>query len=129
MTTQTHNNSPRSDHSDVIGAASSHYAPGDTMAARLPDVVRTLRNGGVVRVVATYGGAFCGMAFLNKEADAIHPPCWPAMAREIVQVFESLVIKRSPIKGGTYHEMRGTFKWDLSRDTLTHEHTVVHHGL
>lgn len=128
MTTQTHNNSPLTDHSGVIDAASTHRPTGDTMAARLPEVGRALRTEGIVRVVATYGGAFCAMAFLTKEADAIQPPCSPAMAGEIVQVFESLVIKRTPPKG-TYHEMHGIFEWDLSRDTLTHEYTVIHHGL
>jgi hypothetical protein len=128
MTTQTHNDSPRTNESGAIDAASTHRSTEDTMAARLPEVVRVLRNGGVVRVVATYGGAFCAMAFLNKEADAIQPPCSPAMAGEIVQVFESLVTKRSLPKG-TYQEMRGMFEWDLSRDILTHKHTVIHHGL
>jgi hypothetical protein len=128
MNTQTHNNSSRSNHSDVLRAVSTHRPSDDTMSARLPATVRVLRDAGVVRVIVTYGGALCAVAFLNKEADAINPPCSPATTREIVQVFESLVIKRSPPQG-TYHEMRGAFEWDLLRDTLTHEHTVIHYGL
>lgn len=128
MTIHTHDQSQRQNHSDVIDAASAQRPNGDTMAVRLPEVVRTLRTAGVVRVVTTYAGALCAMAFLNKEAETIHPPCSPAMVREIVQVFESLVIKRAQPKGAC-QEMRGTIEWDLQQDSLTHEHTAIYRGL
>lgn len=77
MDTQIHDKAAGHNHSERMDAQDGHRQSGDTMAARLPEVVPALRSGGVVRVIATYGGACCAIAFLNKEADAIPPPCSP----------------------------------------------------
>jgi hypothetical protein len=115
---------------DGVGAGdqSEQLRSQDTMSSRMPEITRTLRGCGVARVVASYEHPLCLLAFLDSKDDAMSPPCSPSAIREVTDLFASLASRRlsgiPAARGG-----RGTFDWNLVRDSLTHEHTLTYKGL
>jgi len=110
------------------GNQSEQGSTQDTMSARMPQITRTLRACGVVRVIASYKHPFCVLVFLDSKDEAMSPPCSPSEIRAVTDLFASLASRRlseiPEARGG-----RGTFDWDLARDSLTHGHVLTYKGL
>lgn len=101
---------------------------GDTMATRLPEVVRALRQEGVHHVIASYGGSRIAVAYLGHDHKllAIRPN--ESHILHIVEVFRSVLKRRYPAAFENAGET-GIFEWDLINDSLEHQHTITHRGL
>ncbi len=101
---------------------------GDTMATRLPEVVRALKQEGVDHVIASYGGSRIALAYLGhgKKLLAIRPK--ETQVLHIVEVLGSVLKRRYPAAFENADE-GGVFEWDVMNDTLEHQHTITHRGV
>jgi hypothetical protein len=93
----------------------------------LREVRKSLREGGVLRVIAEYGHSLI-VAFLDAEDRPILPTNVERMSNDLAEVLV-LVLKRRGAALSPKEKSSGTFDWQLDDDTLEHRHSVTFNGL